>query len=199
MALERYRSLASDIAKEDIFFYTYGILHSHDYRGAFSADLRKSLPRIPQVESADDFWAFAGAGRKLARLHTEYEQVEPWQGDLEVQVAEGLDTSPESLYRVTKMRYANDEKTAIVYNEHITISNIPERVHDYRLGARSALDWVLETNRVRKDKKSGIVNDPNDWGLEHGNPKYIFDLVGQVVTVSLRTLDIIDELPPLSL
>jgi predicted helicase len=198
-ALGLYRNLHPKVSKDDIFFYVYGILHSPDYRETYTADLKKSLPRIPQVESADDFWAFAGAGRELARLHTEYEQVKPWQGDLEVQIAEGLDTSPEKLYRVTKMRYANDEKTAIVYNEFITISNIPERVHDYGLGARSALDWVLETNRVRRDKQSGIVNDPNDWSLEHGDPKYIFDLVGQVATVSIRTLDIIDELPSLRL
>ncbi len=197
-ALDLYRTLDSGISKDDIFFYVYGILHSPDYREAYVADLKKTLPRIPQVESADEFWTFAGAGRELARLHTEFEEIDPW-GDLEVQVAEGLDTSLEDLYCVTKMRYCNDEKTAITYNENITISNIPERVHEYMLGSRSALDWVLETNRIRKDKKSGIVNDPNDWAIEHSNPKYIFDLVGQVVSVSIRTLDIIDTLPRLNL
>ncbi len=150
------------------------------------------------MDTAEDFWAFSRTGRELAQLHTEYEEVEPWP-DLDYEIIESPHTAPEELYRVTKMRYANDDKTAIVYNDHIKITNIPERVHDYQLGARSALDWVLETNRIRTDKKSGITNDPNDWGLEHGNPTYIFDLVGQVVTVSMRTLDIVDGLPQLSL
>lgn len=188
-ALDLYRGLDPTISKDDI------LLHSSDYREAFAADLKKSIPRIPKVDTAEDFSAFSRAGRELALLHTEYEEIEPWSSDLEVQIAEGLDTSPENLYQVTKMRYLDDDKTAIVYNEHITISGIPERVHDYQLGARSALDWVLETNRVRKDKKSGIVNDPNDWAIEHDKPSYIFDLVGQVVAVSIRTLDVIEELP----
>lgn len=123
-ALDLYRGLDQDIKKLDVFYYDYGMLHSPRYRTAYEADLRKSLPRIPQVESADDFWAFSQAGRDLSRLHTEYDQVEPWQSDLAVQITEGLDASAENLYRVTKMRYANDEKTAIVYNDHFTIAGI---------------------------------------------------------------------------
>ena len=107
--------------------------------------------------------------------------------------------APEELYRVEKMRWADDDKTSIIYNRHITVAGIPARAHDYQLGARSALDWVLETNRIRTDKKSGIVNDPNDWALEHNNPTYILDLIGQIATVSMRTLDIIDQLPHVDL
>jgi predicted helicase len=107
--------------------------------------------------------------------------------------------APQELFRVEKMRYVDDAKTSIKYNDHIAISNVPERVHEYRLGARSALDWVLETQRVRVDSKSGITNDPNDWALEHEDPEYIFNLVGRIVTVSMRTLEIIDDLPALRL
>jgi predicted helicase len=196
-ALDLYRALDPEIAKDDIFFYVYAILHSPDYREAYGADLRKSLPRIPKVETANDFWAFSRAGRDLAQLHTKYEEVEPWR-TLQYTIAKEPDIAPEELYRVVKMRYADDE-TTVVYNDRITISDIPARVHDYRLGARSALDWVLETNRVRTDKKSGITNDPNDWAIEYDSPTYIFDLVGRIVTVSMRTLDIVDELPHLEL
>jgi predicted helicase len=197
-ALDLYRCVDPDIAKDDIFYYVYGILHSPDYREAYAADLRKSLPRIPQVETADNFWAFSRAGRDLARLHIEYEDVEPWP-TLQYTIEDGRDIAPEELYRVVKMRYADHERTSVIYNDRITISGVPAMVHDYRLGARSALDWVLETNRVRTDKKSGITNDPNDWAIEHDDPTYIFDLVGRIVTVSIRTLDLVDQLPQLEM
>ena len=92
-----------------------------------------------------------------------------------------------------------NDKTTVVYNSMITISGIPERAHDYVLGSRSAIDWILDRYQVKTHKASGIVNDPNDWGLEHDQPTYIFDLLRSVVTVSMRTLEIIDELPALNL
>lgn len=67
------------------------------------------------------------------------------------------------------------------------------------LGARSALDWILERYQVKTDKASGIVNDPNDWSREHSQPRYIIDLIGRIVTVSLETNRIVDTLPGLSL
>jgi predicted helicase len=67
------------------------------------------------------------------------------------------------------------------------------------LGARSALDWILERYQVKTDYASGIVNDPNDWSREHGQPRYIIDLIGCIVTVSLETNRIVDSLPSLGL
>jgi predicted helicase len=207
-ALIRYRSLDSKIEKDDIFFYVYGILHSPDYRSAFAADLKKSLPRIPQVSTAEDFWAFAGAGRELARLHTEYESVDRWP-DLNYVYAAGFDAGHPDAYRVLKMKHPKitdpatgakvEDRTRIVYNDWITVENVPERAYDYELGSRSAIGWVMEAWRVRTDKASGIVNDPNDWSVEHEEPTYILDLVGRVVTVSMRTLDIVEGLPALQL
>ena len=92
-----------------------------------------------------------------------------------------------------------DDLTRIIYNDWITIGNIPERAYSYELGSRSAMEWVIESNRVKTDKASGIRNDPNDWAIEHDDPTYILDLVGQVVTVSMKTLDIVDSLPHLDL
>ena len=207
-ALELYRTLDPGVTKDDIFFYVYGILHSPDYRSAFASDLKKSLPRIPQVSTAEDFWAFSNAGRDLAGLHTEYEAVEPWP-DLTYTHAEGFDPTQPDVYRVLKMKHPKvtdpatgkkvDDRTRIVYNDWITIGEIPERTYGYELGSRSAIAWVIESNRVKTDKASGIVNDPNDWAAEHDDPTYILDLVGRVVTVSMRTLDIVDSLPPLDL
>jgi predicted helicase len=209
-ALSLYRALDATIEKDDTFFYVYGILHSPDYRTAFAADLKKSLPRIPQVAIAADFWAFSKAGRDLASLHIDYESVEPWP-DLTYTHAAGFDPNHPDAYRVLKMKHPKvadpldpkgvkaEDRSRIIYNDWITIGAIPERAHDYQLGSRSAIAWVMESNRVRTDKASGIRNDPNDWAIEHDDPTYILDLVGRVVTVSMRTLDIVNALPHLSL
>jgi predicted helicase len=209
-ALGVYQSLDPAIGRDDIFFYVYGILHSPDYRKAFAADLKRSLPRIPQVGSAADFWAFSKAGRDLASLHAEYEEVEPWP-DLTYAHAAGFDSNHPDAYRVLKMKHPKvadpldpkgakvEDRSRIIYNDWITIGAIPERAYDYELGSRSAIAWVMESNRVRTDKASGIRNDPNEWAVEHDDPTYILDLVGRVVTVSMRTLDIVDSLLHLDL
>jgi predicted helicase len=209
-AFAAYQTLDEAIERDDIFFYVYGILHSCDYRTAFEADLKKSLPRIPQVATAEDFWAFSKAGRDLASLHTDYETFDPWP-DLTYTHAAGFDPNHPDAYRVLKMKHPKvvdpldpkgakvEDRSRIIYNDWITIGAIPERTHDYQLGSRSAIAWVMESNRVRIDKASGIRNDPNDWAIEHDDPTYILDLVGRVVTVSMRTLDIVNALPHLSL
>ena len=207
-ALRAYRSLDASLTAEDLFFYVYGILHSEEYRDVFAADLKKALPRIPQVKTQEVFWAFSRAGRALSDLHVGYEEVEPWP-ELDVAYAEGFDPGAADAWRVEKMRYPRvddpeagkkvEDRTRVLYNAAITISGIPLRAHDYRLGARSAIDWVLNQYQVKTDTASGIVNDPNDWAAEHDQPTYIFDLVRKVVTVSIRTLDIVESLPTLDL
>ena len=207
-ALAMFKEMDNTITKDDIFFYVYGILHAPDYRATFSADLKKSLPRIPKVSKAADFWTFARAGRELANLHTGYESVEPWPALRQVRAA-GFAADHPSAYRVLKMKHPKtidpatgtkvEDRTRIVYNDWITICDIPQRAYDYQLGSRSAIGWVMDGWRVRTDKASGIVNDPNDWAIEHNDPTYILDLVGRVVTVSMRTLEIVDSLPSLEL
>ncbi len=207
-ALARYQQLDPSLTDEDLFFHVYGLLHAPDYRSAFAADLKKSLPRIPPVDTPELFWAFSNAGRALADLHLGYEEVEPWP-DLEVTFADGFDDANPDHWRVEKMRYPKvtdpetkkkvNDLTTVVVNRFLTVAGIPERAHDYRLGSRSAVDWILNQYQVKTHKKSGITNDPNDWATEHGKPSYIFDLLCSVVTVSMRTLDIVEGLPPLDL
>jgi len=91
------------------------------------------------------------------------------------------------------------DKTVIEFNDWITVRNIPKRCHEYPLGSRSALDWVVDQWQIKTHKESGIVNDPNTWAEERDDPRYILDLIGRVVTVSMHTLDIIESLPPLNL
>ena len=199
-ALAEYRERYGDqsISEDDLFCHVYGVLHSPVYRETFAADLEKSAPRIPMPETLDDFCAFVRAGRELARLHNEYEYVEPH--DLEVQVALGWDLEAPDAYRVVKMSYASKtDKTRIRYNAGITIAGIPEEAQKYELGSRSALDWLIDRYQVSTHKDSGIVNDPNDWCEEIGDRRYILDLIGRIVTVSLETNRIVETLPALRL
>ena len=85
------------------------------------------------------------------------------------------------------------DKTSLVYNNFLTISGIPEKVYDYRLGNRSALEWIINQYCVKIDKRSGIVNDPN----RADDPQYIVKLIGKVITISLETVKIIERLPDL--
>jgi len=198
-ALATYRTAYADstITKDDIFYYTYGLLHSPEYRERFAADLKKSLPRIPKVR---DFRGYAEAGRKLAELHLHYEQVEPYQGIVETVNGDATGTPPRELYRVTKMKIpkvkGKPDRSTIVYNNRVTLTNIPEEAYRYQLGARSAIEWIIDRYQVRVDKASGIVNDPNDWS---DDPRYIIDLLKRIVTVSLETMKIVDQLPPLDI
>ncbi len=190
------------LTKEDLFYYVYGLLHSSDYRMAYADNLGKELPRIPCVKEANAFWAFSKAGRALADLHLNYETVKPHPVEM---VATGHLT--DAAYRVEKMRYgktkvdgrAVEDKTTLIYNDHITLKGIPLEAYDYVVNGKSALDWVVERQCVKTDKDSGIVNDANAWACETmGNPKYPLELFMRVITVSLETQKIVKGLPPLT-
>jgi len=131
---------------------------------------------------AEVFRAFADAGRKLADLHVNYEQ----QSEYPLERIEKGRLN----YRVEKMRLSKD-KTTLIYNDFLTLKGIPPETYEYRLGNRSALEWVIDQYQVSTDKRSGITNDPN----REDDPEYIVRLVGQVITVSLETMKIVKGLP----
>ncbi len=198
-ALQEYRArLGNDVTPDQVFAYVYGVLHSPEYRERYAADLARLLPRIPDPADRETFDAFAEAGQRLLDLHIGYEHVQPYGVD--EQVIAGAPPEPER-YRVEKMRWAgparDPDRSRIVYNDWITLAGIPDEAHDYDVGPRSALEWLLDRYQVKKDTASGIVNDVNDWGLEHGEPRYILDLVKRIVTVSVETVDIVRGLPEL--
>lgn len=194
-ALKTFQAHYKDtkIGKEDIFYYVYGILHSPEYKSRFKADLKKMLPRIPQ---AKDFWAFSKAGRKLADIHLGYESAKPYPLN---EHADSLALDEVKLYRVEKMRFGKKDKkvdkTVIHYNAHVTLSGIPKEAYTYQVNGKSAIEWIMDRYQISVHKDSGIRNDPNDWSLEHNQPRYIIDLLKRVVAVSLETNRIIKELP----
>ena len=204
-AVEHFRNVygaeGASIDADAVFYYIYGLLHSKDYRGTYANNLVKELPRIPRVETYAEFKAFEQAGRKLAELHVNYESVTPYNG-CTIEKADNVH------YRVEKLAYgkikgktgnAAKDKTCIVYNETLTIKNIPLEAQEYIVNLKSALDWVVERCCVKQDKETGIVNDYNDYATEVGDEKYIFNLILRVITVSLETVKIVNSLPKLNI
>jgi predicted helicase len=187
--LQRFQQHYGDegITKWDIFHYFYAVLHHPEYRTRYAANLRRELPRIPFIgKDAKIFRSTAEIGHRLADLHVHYEQAAEYRLRRIENPAEPLN------WRVEKMRLTKDKK-AIIYNEFLTLSGIPEAAFAYRLGNRSALDWVIDQYQTHTDPRSGITNDPN----RQDEPDYIVKLVAKVITVSLETQKLIAALPPL--
>ncbi len=181
----------SDISKDEIFYYVYGFLHNRSYIDKYSANLKKEIARIPLIDSYDDFIKFNEAGRKLADLHLNYENVKPYN---KCNITAYTDAS----YKVTKMKFSKKgDKTSIDYNDRITISNIPLKAYEYVVNGKSAIEWIMERYAITTDKKSGIINDPNDWCEEVNDEKYIFNLLLRIINVSIQTVDIVNSLPKL--
>jgi predicted helicase len=191
------------ITKEDVFYYIYGLLHSEDYKKRFADNLTKELPRIPCVKKVADFRAFSKAGRDLAELHINYEEIEPYQ----VNYAEGtlfMDSYEDKDYRVEQMKFGKKgkevDKSTVIYNHKITMTGIPLEAYDYVVNGKPALEWVMERQAVTTHKDSGIVNDANLWALEiMHDAAYPLKLFQRIITVSLETMRIVKALPRLDL
>ncbi|MCB6185089.1 DEAD/DEAH box helicase family protein [Leeia sp. TBRC 13508] len=194
---------SEQISKEDLFYYVYGLLHSEDYKSRYADNLTKELPRIPRVKTAADFWAFSKAGRALADLHINYETVDPYPiqyqgGNLLINSLTAED------FRVQQMKFAKGkngekhDKSTVIYNHKITMTGIPVEAYNYVVNGKPALEWVIERQAVSEHKDSGIVNDANLWATETMNdPAYPLKLFQRVITVSLKTLEIVKALPRL--
>ena len=186
------KQYGSKTTKEDIFYYVYGFLHNPDYRTEFAADLKKMLPRIPFVGDSTIFWKYVKAGRELAQLHLHYEDYANEAAGVTVNINNAVYDN----FEVTKMRFASKEdKSTIIYNPFITITGIPVEAYEYVVNGRSAIEWIMESYQIKTHKQSGIVNDPNDWAREHNKPRYILDLLLSIITISVKTVEIVKGLP----
>uniref|UniRef100_UPI002360B2E3 type ISP restriction/modification enzyme n=1 Tax=Bartonella sp. ML70XJBT TaxID=3019096 RepID=UPI002360B2E3 len=196
-----------NITKDDLFYYVYGLLHSEDYRTRYADNLSKELPRIPCVKSTDDFWKFVTAGRELGHLHVNYEDVELYPVTFKKgNPKQTAISNPEKFYYVNEMKFAKiknskeKDKSTVIYNSNITITDIPLEAYEYIVNGKPALEWVMERQCVKINKKSGIVNDANRYAVETmGNPAYPLELFQRVITVSLETMKIVKNLPKLEI
>ena len=198
-ALRAFRVAASDrsITKDEIFDYVYGLLHAPDYRDRFANDLAKGLPRIPLPDS-ETFRAFAGAGHDLATLHLGYESCAEWPVEV---VAASADTEPLLTPELTPdhfklgtraMRFADEERTTLIVNDHVRLTGIPVEAHEYVVNGRTPLEWLMVYYKIATDKRSGIVNDANGW---FDAPRDLVTAIGRVVHVSAHTARIVRSLP----
>ncbi|MPB72758.1 type ISP restriction/modification enzyme [Campylobacter fetus] len=203
---EKYNDMS--ITKEDIFYYIYGLFHNKDYLDEFKNSLSKMLPRIPYCK---DFWSFSEIGKELAELHLNYETIDIIKSSAK---AIPISEKGEHLFNqdrqynfsadqliVDKMKFepkqkASDRPNIINYNKHIKIVSIPKKAYDYKVNGKSAIEWIMDRYQVTIDKDSGIKNDPN---LYSDNPKYILNLLLNVIEVSIRSVDLIDSLPTMEI
>ena len=193
-ALARFRAHYRDesIGKWDIFHYVYAFLHHPDYRERYGVNLKRDLPRLLYTP---DFWAFAKAGQRLGEIHIGYEEVPEYP----LHFIENREVPID--WRVEKMKLSKDktqprsdrDSKQLVYNDFLALEGIPEKAFNYRLGNRSALEWVIDQYRVKTDKRSGIVNDPN----RADDPRYIVKLIGKVIAVSLETVEVVEGACPI--
>ncbi len=197
-ALREYQKHYGDasITKDDIFCYTYGLLHQPDYRARFANNLRRELPRIPM---APDFWAFAAAGRRLAALHLDFEGK---NGDVDEYPLEyddqGLGDLAWRLER-KKLKWGGKrpdwDQSKIVFPNGGVVSGIPTAAQDYVVNGRTPLAWAMDRHHIRQDKESGIVNDPNAWWAERGGPRAILPYLARLVTIAVETSKLVASLP----
>ncbi len=174
----------SKIDAKAVFQYIYAVFHSPKYKTKYGNNLAKEMPRIPFLK---DFWGYANVGEKLIDLHLNYESA-PAYSDVRV-------TQSKEDYTVHKIRFlAKDRRDTIVFNDSIVISNIPAKAYEYVVNGRSPIEWVLDQYQYSVDSESGIVDDPNLYDEAKGG-KYVFDLLLSLITVSLETLKLVDELP----
>ena len=180
------------LSEDDTFAYIYGLLNSKEYQEKYQNDLKKDLARIPICKNKGKY---VEIGKKLIELHLNYEKIAPYD---DVNIA--IKGKPN--YQVTKMKFARkrnpetgkleNDRSTIIFNSSITISNIPLRAYDYIVNGKSAIEWIIDQYQIKTDKKSEITDDPNDFS---DDPKYIFNLLLRIITVSLKTIDLINQLP----
>lgn len=185
-ALKQFQEqYGESVNKWDIFHYVYAMLHHPQYRERYAENLKRDLPHIPLLASVEAYQTAVRIGMILMNLHIDYEQQEPYaltqQEDPSVPFGQ--------LHIVEKMKLTPD-RSAVIVNKGLTLAGIPDACFRYRLGNRSALEWVIDQYQVSKDVRSGIASDPN----RQDDSEYIVRLVKQVVTVSVKTVELVDQL-----
>ncbi|MFK4926665.1 DEAD/DEAH box helicase [Lactococcus garvieae] len=171
------------LTDEDTLYYIYAVMHHKEFVSKYDNDLRKAIARIPKLNNTAEY---IRVGHELADLHLNYENQPSWAG---VTVT-GEDAGN---FKVKKMKHPKKGVLdTIIFNENITISNIPEEAYEYVVNGRAAIEWIIDQYQVKTDKKSGIVDDPNEFS---DNPRYILDLLLSVITVSMKTVELIGQLP----
>lgn len=182
-ALNLFRKHYGDnlIAEEEIFYYIYAILHHKGYLEKYKNSLAKEAPRIALSQ---DFKELSVLGKQLAELHLNYESGEMHDS---IKYTTLMNAEIEGYYDVDKIIKKGD---CILYNKNIAITKIPQKVFNYVINGKSAIDWVIERYQKTMDKDSLIENNPNDYA----GGKYVFELLCRVIKLSEKSVDLIEKI-----
>jgi hypothetical protein len=173
------------ITKRDIFHYVYAVLHHPAYREKYRLNLKRDFPRIPFY---DDFWQWAAWGQQLMDLHLHYETIDPYP-------LQRTDLDPDETRKAYKPRLKADQKKGLIHLDTLTsLSGIPPLVWEYKLGNRSAVEWVLDRYKERKPRDPTIREKFNSYRFRDYKEDVI-ELIGRVTAVSLATMQIIEQMP----
>ncbi|WP_338763055.1 type ISP restriction/modification enzyme [Bernardetia sp. ABR2-2B] len=172
-----------ELEREDIFHYVYGVLHNPAYRKKYELNLKREFPRIPFYE---DFWFWAEKGKELMELHLDYENIEKYELERE--------EKPLKSGSLNKAKLKADKiKNEIVLDNLTTLKNIPAVAWDYKLGNRSALEWILDQYKEKKPRDTTIREKFNTYKFEDYKEEVI-ELLQRVCTVSVKTMKIVEEM-----
>ncbi|GAA7313190.1 hypothetical protein HpM067_00490 [Helicobacter pylori] len=182
-ALNLFRKHYEDnsITEEEIFYYIYAILHHKGYLEKYKNSLKKEEPR---TALSPDFKELSMLGKELGELHLNYESGE-MHDSVEYNLLENAEI--EGYYDVEKMTKKGDR---IIYNNHITITKIPDKAFKYVVNGKSAIDWVIERYQKTMDKESLIENNPNHYA----GGKYVLELLLRVIKLSEKSVDLIEKI-----
>ena len=198
--LEQFQArYGPQITNDDIWEYLYGVMHAPDWRERYRHDLQRNLPRI---SLAEDFEAFRWAGRELMDLHIGYETVAEWPVECRVDGEADEDHADDGAYRIeARMRWGkqpdgSEDRSVLLVNTRCRLVHIPQEAHEYTVSGRSPLQWAIDSLRVKYDKASGIVDDPNGWHVWADEPFNLIRHLRRLVRVSVETSRIVASLPP---
>jgi predicted helicase len=194
----------NEFSKEDMFYFVYAILHHPEYLLKFETNLSLELPRIPVIKHAETFFSLVAIGRKLAEIHVEFEKAIPHKVKIR-KVGCTAEVELGDVGKLEKIKRARenpeqDETLTIALNSNYEMFDIPARALEYRLSGKSALDWVIDRQKSKTDRPSGISNNASDYAKETiGSSEYQVLLLAKIVTVSLESLKLIESMPRLNL
>jgi predicted helicase len=182
--LTQFQTHYSDrtITKENIFHYTYAVLHHPAYRTKYELNLKREFPRLPFYA---DFHQWATWGKALMELHLNYETIEPY----------GLTRQDIASKDKPKAKLKADKTQGIItLDENTQLTGVPAIAWDYKLGNRSALEWILDQYKEKRPKDPTIAKLFNTYKFADYK-EHVIDLLQRVCTVSVKTIEIIQQMP----
>ncbi len=194
-AIKEFQNKYKDKASpENIFAYCHAVLSSPKYQKEYEENLKIDYPRIPIYKNFD---RFVELGKRLIKLQTEFENVEL---NKDLKIEKDFKYMPEDF----SMIKLNKEKGIIIFDGKNRIENIPKKAFDYKIGTRSALDWIIDYYKPKKlnpqkelHHKTLIENGLNSYDYKNIR-EYLFELIPKVIEISVETVDIFKELEKLN-